>query len=240
MEDMFARTELLIGKESLEKLKKSQIAIIGIGGVGSFAVEALARVGVGTLILVDFDVICYSNINRQIHATHSTVGLPKVDVMKERILDINPNANVICIREFYSHENSTRILSGHFDYLIDAIDSLGSKIDLIVECKKRNIPIISAMGAGNKLNPNKLEISDISLTSICPLAKRVRKELRKKGIEEGVKVVYSKEIPLKKQSHKNINGCSNTLNNVVGSISFVPSAMGLTIASEVVRDLINI
>lgn len=225
-ERFFSRTELLINKEGIEKLKASKVAIVGIGGVGSFAAEALARAGVGTFTIVDSDIIVPSNINRQIHALHSTVGLPKVDVMKKRILDINPDAKVVSIREFYSAETASQILSDDFDYLVDAIDSIKSKINLIVNCKKLNIPIISAMGAGNKLDPTKFQVADISETSVCPMARKIRKELRKNGIETGVKVVFSTESPLRHQRPP-------------GSISFVPSVMGLIMAGEVIKDLIK-
>ncbi|NLZ52208.1 MAG: tRNA threonylcarbamoyladenosine dehydratase [Thermoanaerobacteraceae bacterium] len=225
-EKIFSRTELLIGKEGIERLDKSKVAIVGIGGVGSYAAEALARAGVGTLILVDPDIICPSNLNRQIHALHSTLGLPKVDVMKNRILDINPDAKVISIREFYSEKTSEKILSGNYDYVVDAIDSLASKVNLIIKCKKINIPIISAMGAGNKLDPTKFQVADISETSVCPMARKIRKELRKNGIQKGVKVVFSNEAPLKNQ-------------HPPSSISFVPSVMGLIIAGEVINYLIK-
>lgn len=225
-EEIFSRTELLIGKEGLAKLHKSKVAVVGIGGVGSFATEALARAGVGTLVLVDHDMICPSNLNRQIHSLHSTIGLPKVDVMKSRILDINPKANVIGIREFYSAETAEKILFKDLDYIVDAIDSLPSKIDLIVRCKNMELPIISAMGAGNKLDPTKFQVADISETFTCPMARRIRKELRKNGIESGVKVVFSTEPPSRKQKPP-------------GSISFVPSVMGLIIAGEIINDIIK-
>lgn len=225
-EQFYSRTELLICKDGIERLNKSRVAVIGIGGVGSFAAEALARAGVGTLVLVDHDIICPSNLNRQILALRSTLALPKVEVMKNRILDINPDAKVIGIREFYSEKTATRILSTDYDYVVDAIDSLGSKVDLIIRCKQTNIPIISAMGAGNKLDPTKFQVADISETSVCPMARKIRKELRKNGIESGVKVVFSTETPL-------IN------HRPPGSISFVPSVMGLIIAGEVINYLIK-
>ena len=173
-EQFYSRTELLIGKDGIERLNKSRVAVIGIGGVGSFAAEALARAGVGTLVLVDHDIICPSNLNRQILALRSTLALPKVEVMKNRILDINPDAKVIGIREFYSEKTATRILSTDYDYVVDAIDSLGSKVDLIIRCKQTNIPIISAMGAGNKLDPTKFQVADISENSVCPMAGKRR------------------------------------------------------------------
>jgi tRNA A37 threonylcarbamoyladenosine dehydratase len=225
-DSIFSRTELLIGKESIERLKKSKVAIIGIGGVGSFTAEALARAGVGTLIFVDVDIISPSNLNRQIHALHSTLGLPKVDAMKQRILDINPDATVRGIREFYSTKNAASILTRDYDFVVDAIDSISSKVNLIINCKKLNIPIISAMGAGNKLDPTKFKVADISQTSTCPMARKIRKELRKNGIEKGVKVVFSSETPLKQQ-------------HPPGSISFVPSVMGLIIDGEVICDLVK-
>ena len=192
MSHPFSRTELLIGAEGLKKLKNSTVAIFGIGGVGSFAAEALARSGVYTLILIDDDHICLTNINRQIHALHSTVGKSKVEVMKTRILDINPKATVITYKEFYDSENAEKLLYNDYDYVVDAIDTIDSKLDLIERCKKYNIPIISSMGMGNKLDPNKLEVSDIYDTSVCSLAKVMRRQLRKRGIKD-LKVVYSKE-----------------------------------------------
>ena len=188
----FSRTELLIGAEGLEKLKNSTVAIFGIGGVGSSAAEALARSGIYTLVLIDDDYICSTNINRQIHALHSTVGKPKVEVMKARILDINPEATVITYKEFYNSENAGKLLYNDYDYVVDAIDTIDSKLDLIERCKKYDIPIISSMGMSNKLDPAKLEVSDIYDTSVCSLAKVMRKQLRKRGIRD-LKVVYSKE-----------------------------------------------
>ncbi len=245
-EDIFSRTEMLIGKEGIEKLKKSKVVIIGIGGVGSFTAEALARAGVGTLILVDADIICPSNLNRQIHAAHSTIGLAKVDAMKDRILDINPDAMVVGIREFYSEKSASNILTGYYDYIVDAIDTVASKVNLIINCKKSNIPIISAMGAGNKLDPTKFKVTDISQTSVCPMARKVRRELRKNGIEKGVKVVFSTETPLSNKCESGIllnkskqQSCI-FCKNLQGSVSFVPSVMGLIIAGEVVNHLVKI
>lgn len=246
----FSRTELLIGKEGIEKLKKSKVAIFGIGGVGSYAAEALGRCGIGTLVLIDFDDICSSNINRQIHATAKTVGRPKVEAMKERLLDINPEAEIISLRELYKEENSEVLLSKDYDYVIDAIDMVTSKINLIVKCSEMGIPIISCMGAGNKLDPTKLEISDIYKTSVCPLARVMRYELRKLGIKK-LKVVYSKEEPITPikiddSETVNIEGSDGSSPNftkrrqVPGSISFVPSAAGLIIASAVVRDILDL
>lgn len=258
----FSRTELLIGAEGLEKLKNSVVAIFGIGGVGSFTAEALARSGVYRIVLIDGDDICLTNINRQIHALHSTVGKSKAEIMKARILDINPKAEVIIYKEYYNSENAGKLLSNNYDYVIDAIDTIDSKLDLIERCKKRSIPIISAMGAGNKLDPTKLEVDDIYNTSNCPLAKIMRKQLRKRGIKN-LKVVYSKECNRKTgmvsqgdrrtggTSHYKSNrkaeltsgfsgvGTCDTGHRILGSVPFVPSVAGLIMASEVVYDLIR-
>lgn len=245
----FSRTELLIGTNGLENLKNSKIAVFGIGGVGTFAVEALARSGVGKFTLVDDDDICLTNINRQIHALRSTVGKSKVETMKVRILDINPKAEVVTYKELYNSESADRLLSDDYDYVIDAIDMVTAKLDLIERCKKRGISIISCMGAGNKLDPTRLEVSDIYKTSICPLAKVMRKELRKRGVKD-LKVVYSKEEPITpfdidSSSCKTNCICPNkdrtcaVRHQIPGSVSFVPSVAGLIIASQVVKDLIQ-
>jgi len=232
----FQRTELLIGQEALDKLKKSKVAVFGVGGVGSFAVEALARCAVGTLVLVDKDDVCITNINRQIHATTKTVGRPKVDVMAERIKEINPNCNVITYKAFYNQETANELLKDDYDYVIDAIDTVSSKIDLVVRCKEKNIPIISSMGAGNKLDPTKFEVSDIYKTSVCPLAKVMRIELKKRGIKD-LKVVYSKEQPIRVNVNEILN--LKQRKQIPASISFVPSVVGLIIAGEVIKDLIK-
>jgi len=245
----FSRTELLIGKSSIEKLKKSRVAIFGIGGVGSFVVEGLVRSGVENFLLVDDDVVCLTNINRQIHANRKTVGKPKVEVMRERILDINPKAKVDVIQGFYLPETAEAMLKGHFDYIVDAIDTVTGKIDLVVKAAERNIPMISAMGAGNKLDPTKFEVADIFKTSVCPLAKVMRKELKNRGIKK-LKVVYSKELPIKPmESEENCeSGCicppdssmkCTSKRQIPGSVSFVPSVAGLIIAGEVVKDIIG-
>lgn len=234
MESQFSRTELLIGKDSIEKLKKAKVAIFGIGGVGSYVVEGLARVGISNFILVDKDTISESNINRQIIATTKTIGRSKVQVAKERILDINTNAKVSIYQEFFMPE-STGILDDSIDYVVDCVDTVTAKIELVVRAKKLNIPIISCMGTGNKLDPTKFEISDIYKTSVCPLAKVMRKELRARGIEN-LKVIFSKEEPIKTNNiYENIR----LKKHVPGSISFVPSVAGLIIAGEVVKDIIN-
>ncbi|SES73273.1 tRNA A37 threonylcarbamoyladenosine dehydratase [Natronincola peptidivorans] len=244
----FSRSELLIGTEALNKLKNSTVAIFGVGGVGTFAAEALARTAIGKFILVDDDDICLTNINRQIHATRSTIGKSKVEMMKVRILDINPKAEIVCYKELYNSQSADKLLSEEYDYVVDAIDMVTAKIDMIVRCKAKNIPIISSMGAGNKLDPTKFVVDDIYNTSICPLAKVIRKELRKRNIQD-LKVVYSKEKPITplviESDCKTDCICPNkdrtctVRHQIPGSIGFVPSAVGLIIASVVVRDLIN-
>ena len=238
----FSRTEMLIGSEGLEKLRNSKVAVFGIGGVGTYVVEALARCSIGELILIDDDDISLTNVNRQIHATLDTVGQAKVDAMRKRILSINKDAVVTTYKELYNSDSSDRLLSDEYSYVVDAIDMVSSKIDLIERCNNRNIPIISSMGAGNKLNPTMFEVDDIYNTSVCPLAKVMRKELRNRGIDS-LKVVYSKEKPIK----PNIESINNyddhielaKMSRIPGSISFVPSVVGLIIASEVVKDLLK-
>ena len=192
----FSRTELLIGNEGLTKLQQATVAIIGVGGVGSFTAEALARSGVGKLILVDYDDICLTNINRQLHAVATTIGRAKVEVMAERVKQINPRVEVVTHKAFYSNETAEEIIYPGLSYVVDAVDTVTAKLQIICRCKELGIPVISCMGAGNKLDPTQFEVVDISKTSICPLAKVVRKELRKRGHSKGVKVVYSKEQPL--------------------------------------------
>ena len=226
MEEMFSRTEMLIGKKALEKLKISKVAIFGIGGVGSYVVEALARVGVMNFYLVDRDIVCKTNLNRQIIATIKTVGKPKVKIAKQRILEINPEAKVEIYQDFFMPETKG-IIDESINYIVDAVDTVTSKIELVVRANNLNIPIISCMGTGNKLDPTKFEITDIYKTSICPLAKVMRKELKQRDIKN-LKVVYSKENPIK----------LNIEQKVPASISFVPATAGLIIASEVVKDLI--
>lgn len=231
MNNSFKRSELLLSSSGMEKLANSTVAVFGVGGVGSFAVEGLARTGIGRIVLIDYDIIDITNINRQVHATEKTVGKFKVEVMRNRILEINPKANVQIYKEKYNEESSERLLSDEYDYVVDAIDMVSSKIDLIVECKKRNINIISSMGAGNKLNPTMFKVSDIYNTKICPLAKVMRKELRKRDVKE-LKVVYSEEVPLL------VNLESHDLRKAIpGSVGFVPPVVGLIIASEVVKDI---
>lgn len=232
MKNPFIRSELLLGSKGMDKLSKSTVAIFGIGGVGSFTAEALVRTGLGRIVLIDYDIIDITNINRQIHATRKTVGLPKVEAMKERILDINPDIDVVIHRKKYNIETKEELLSQSYDYVVDAIDMVSSKIDLILQCKKRKTPIISSMGAGNKLNPTMFKVEDIYSTKVCPLAKVMRRELRKRNIDD-LKVVYSEEVPLI------VNLETEDLRKAVpGSIGFVPPVVGLIIASEVVKDIV--
>lgn len=225
--DEFCRTRILIGSNNLEKLGQKEVAIFGIGGVGSYVVEALARSGVGRFVLVDNDIVSISNINRQLIALHSTIGKAKVDVMRERILDINPRATVVIHQEFYDETSADNLVSCQYDYVVDAIDSVRSKVHLIVCATKLGLPVISSMGAGNKLDPTKFLVDDIYNTTVCPLARVMRKRLKQNGVER-LKVVYSKEIPKRNQEIK-----------VPASISYVPSVAGLIIASEVIKDLMK-
>ena len=226
MENQYTRTELLIGKEGIEKLKKAKVVIFGIGGVGSFVVEGLARAGIGSFILIDSDEVSESNLNRQLIATTKTVGRAKVEIAKERILEINPNAKVEIHREFFVPE-SEEIFDTSANYIVDAIDTVTAKIEIIVRANKLNIPIISSMGTGNKMDPTRFEIADIYKTSVCPLAKVMRKELRARDIKK-LKVLYSREEPIKQAER-----------TAPGSISFVPSVAGLIIAGEVIKDIIR-
>ena len=237
MENQFSRTEMLIGKEGVEKLKETKVAIFGIGGVGSYALEALARAGVQNFILVDKDEVAISNLNRQLIATTKTLGKSKVEVAEERILDINPNINVETFKEFFLPDTKG-ILDETVNYIIDCIDTVTAKIELVLRAQKLNIPIISSMGTGNKLDPTKLEISDIYKTSVCPLAKVMRKELKARRIKK-LKVVYSKEEPRKSMVNI-INETEKPKKPVPGSVSFVPSVAGLIIAGEVIKDIVNI
>lgn len=236
MLNQFSRTEILIGKEKIEKLKNSKVAIFGIGGVGSYVAEGLVRAGIENFILVDNDEVSLTNLNRQIIATRKTVGKPKVEVEKGRILEINPNANVEIYQEFFMPE-SKEILDNTVNYIVDSVDTVTAKIELVVRANKLNIPIISSMGTGNKLDPTKFEVADIYSTSICPLAKVMRKELRARNIEK-LKVVYSKENPIKPEEILEESDCT-VKKKVPGSISFVPSVAGLIIAGEVIKDIIK-
>lgn len=221
---MFSRTEILLGKEAVEKLQNAHVAVFGVGGVGGYVVEALARSGIGTLTLIDNDKVSLSNINRQIIALHSTIGKYKTEVAKARIADINPNANVYTRELFVLPETIEEIDFSGFDYVVDAIDTVSGKLAIIQSAKEKNIPVISAMGAGNKLNATAFCVKDISKTSGCPLARVMRRELKKRNIEN-VKVVYSEEEPKKSEE------------GIVGSVAFVPSVAGLIVAGEVIKDL---
>lgn len=230
-ESAFCRTKYLIGEDGLEKLKNAKVAVFGVGGVGSYVVEALSRAGVGNLVLIDKDQVSISNINRQLVATHETIGKLKVDVAKERILSINPEAKVETFAEFFMPGN-TSILDNSITYIVDAIDTVTAKIELVMQAEKLGIPIISSMGTGNKLDPCLFEVTDIYKTQVCPLAKVMRKELKQRGIKH-LKVLYSKEEP-RKSGVIGENGKA-----VPGSISFVPSVAGLIIAGEVIKDLLK-
>lgn len=267
----FSRSEMLLGKNGLDQLANSQVAIFGIGGVGAFAAEGLVRSGLGRFILVDDDEVCLTNLNRQIHATRKTIGKSKVEVMRERILEINPKAEVITWKRFYmeSREKSStklasvdnplyweEVLGFHerpgqsIDYIVDAIDTVSAKLDLVTKACETGIPIISSMGAGNKLDPTKFQVTDIYKTQICPLAKVMRKELRNRGVP-GLKVVYSQEEPIKpimEEENSCISNCvcpegtsrtCSTRRAIPGSVSFVPSVAGMILAGEVVKALIE-
>lgn len=230
---MFSRFELLVGKDCICQLNQKHVIVFGVGGVGGYVVEALVRSGIGHITIVDNDTVSLSNLNRQIIATQDTIGKKKVEVMKERILSIHPDCDVHTLEMFYLPENADDIDLTQYDYVVDAIDTITSKIELAMRCNQK-VPLISSMGTGNKMNPAMLEVSDIYKTSVCPLAKVMRRELKKRGIQH-LKVVYSKEEPLKPQ-------VSNEQTNkrvVPGSTSFVPSSAGLLIASEVIKDLLK-
>lgn len=246
----FIRTELLIGEDGLAKLAHSTVAVFGVGGVGSYAVEALARVGVGHLVLIDYDDVCLTNINRQLHALQHTVGNPKVELMKERVLNINPDCTVEALRECYTADKRTQLIREDYTYIVDAIDMISAKVDLIQTAIERNIPIISSMGAGNKLDPTRFKVVDIAKTHTDPMAKAVRKQLRERGITQGLKVVFSTEPPLAPLQLAadcrtdcictNPEGRENCAKRrqIPGSISFVPSVAGLIMAAAVVNDLL--
>ncbi|MDO4943155.1 MAG: tRNA threonylcarbamoyladenosine dehydratase [Lachnospiraceae bacterium] len=240
MQNQFSRTELLIGKEKMQRLSNARVAVFGVGGVGGYVVEALARSGIGTLDIIDDDKVSLTNINRQVIATWSTVGRYKVEVAKERILDIHPNCVVHTYRLFYTPDTKDQFDFAQYDYVVDAIDTVTGKIALIMQAKEAGTPIISAMGAGNKLNPAAFEVTDIYKTSVCPLAKVMRRELKKRGIKK-LKVVYSKEKPLTPvvddDAEVELKGTAGRI--APGSIAFVPPVVGLIIAGEVVKDLIE-
>ncbi len=249
MSSPFARAELLLGKDGLAALARSRVAVFGIGGVGSFAVEALARSGVGHLALIDDDLVCLTNLNRQLLALHSTVGRPKVEVMAERVRDINPAAEVETFKTFYLPENADAFDLARYDYIVDAVDTVSAKVELAVRSRAAGVPIVSCMGAGNKLDPARFEVADIGATSVCPLCKVMRKELKRRGVES-LKVVYSREPPLEpdeSSDHSCRRACvcpagsprsCTVRRRIPGSVAFVPSVAGLILAGEVVRDLV--
>ena len=230
MENQFSRTELLIGKSGIERLKSSHIAVFGVGGVGGYVVEALVRCGIGEIDIIDNDKVHITNLNRQIIATHSTIGEYKVDAAEKRIKDINPDCKVTKFKTFFTPETSSEFDFSKYDYVVDAIDTVSGKIELVMKCNESETPIISSMGAGNKMHPEMFELSDIYKTSVCPLAKVMRQELKKRGVNK-LKVVYSTETPIKRQLPLDEK-------SVPASNSFVPPAVGLIIAGEVIRTLV--
>ena len=244
----FSRTDLLLGKEAMEKLAGSRVAVFGVGGVGGYVCEALVRSGVGAFDLIDDDKVCLTNLNRQIIATRKTVGKYKVDVMKERILDINPDTDVRIHKCFFLPENSGDFPFEEYDYVVDAVDTVTAKIELIMKAKELGVPVISSMGAGNKLDASRFQVADIYKTKVCPLAKVMRRELKKRGVKD-LKVVYSEEEPIKPQEDMAISCRTNCIcppgaehkcterRAIPGSVAFVPSVAGLIIAGEVVKDL---
>ena len=245
MTEQFSRTALLLGSDAIEKLKNLRVAVFGIGGVGGYAVEALVRSGVGTIDIIDNDIIAPSNINRQIYATHKTIGKYKVDVAGERILDINPDILINKHNAFFSPENSSEFDFTKYDYVVDAIDTVTAKIELVMKAQSAGTPIISSMGAGNKLDPTAFEVADIYKTSVCPLARVMRYELKRRGVKK-LKVVYSKEKPITPRGEEQATDgaqsiCSDSAapyrRQIPGSTAFVPSVAGLIIAGEVIKDL---
>jgi tRNA A37 threonylcarbamoyladenosine dehydratase len=244
----FSRAELLLGKAALDLLHRSRVAIFGIGGVGSYTVEALARTGIGHFTLVDDDLVCLTNINRQLIALHSTVGLPKAEVMAERVRDINPAAQVEAFKTFYLPENADAFDLSRYDYVVDAVDTVSAKVELAVRARQAGVPLISCMGAGNKLDPARFEVADLFATSVCPLCKVMRKELKRRGVDS-LKVVYSRELPLEPVETpatscrtdcvcpKDSPRTCTARRRIPGSVAFVPSVAGLILAGEVIRDL---
>ena len=245
-ENWYSRTEILLGTEGIEKLADANVAIFGIGGVGGHVAEALARSGVGSMELIDHDIVSLSNLNRQIVALHSTIGKYKVDVMRDRILDINPDARVVGHKCFYLPETAGQFDFSNYDYVVDCIDTVTGKLQLIEAAKAAGVPVISSMGAGNKLDPTAFQVADISQTMVCPLAKVMRRELKKRNIKN-VKVVYSKEEPAEAKIQEGFGGnlvqqekeekAVGRRKSIPGSVAFVPSAAGLILAGEVIRDL---
>ncbi|MDY3872148.1 MAG: tRNA threonylcarbamoyladenosine dehydratase [Roseburia lenta] len=245
----FSRTELLLGKEGMERLKNARVAVFGVGGVGGYVCEALVRSGVGSFDLIDDDKVCLTNLNRQIIATRSTVGKYKVDVMKERMLDINPDVQVETYKCFFLPENADDFPFAEYDYVVDAVDTVTAKIELVMKCQSMGVPIISSMGAGNKLDASAFQVADIYKTKMCPLAKVMRRELKKRGIKK-LKVVYSEEKPTRPIEDMAISCRTHCIcppgaahkcterRDIPGSVAFVPSVAGLIVAGEVVKDLV--
>ena len=245
MSDRFSRTELLFGEEAMKILAASRVAVFGVGGVGGYAVEALARSGVGALDLIDDDKVCVTNINRQIIALDSTVGMYKVDAAAQRIHEINPDCKVSCHKMFYMPETADKLDFSQYDYVIDAIDTVTGKIEIIMQAKQAGVPVISSMGAGNKLDPTRFEVADIYKTSVCPLAKVMRYQLKRRGVKK-LKVVYSKEEPITPQGQAVDDGSGKTdmrsgsaRRSTPASVAFVPSVGGLIIAGEVIKDIVK-
>ena len=250
MLNQFSRTELLLGKDAMEKLRGSRVAVFGIGGVGGYVCEALVRSGVGAFDLIDDDKVCLTNLNRQIIATRSTVGKYKTEVMKERMLDINPEVQVETHQCFFLPENADAFPFEEYDYVVDAVDTVTAKLELVMKCKEKNVPIISSMGAGNKLDASQFRVADIYKTKVCPLAKVMRRELKKRGVKK-LKVVYSEEQPIRPVDDMAISCRTHCIcppgaahkcterRDIPGSVAFVPSVAGLIIAGEVVKDLIR-
>lgn len=251
MLNQFSRTQLLIGPDNMERLAHARVAVFGIGGVGGYVVEALARSGVGSFVLIDDDKVCLTNINRQIIATRKTIGQYKVDAMKERILDINPGAEVEVRKCFYLPETAHEFDFSQYSYVVDAVDTVTAKIEIILQAQKLNVPVISCMGAGNKLDPTQFHVADIYKTQMCPLAKVMRRELKKRGVKK-LKVVYSTEKSIRPREDMSISCRTNCVcppgaahkcterRDIPGSISFVPSVAGLILAGEVIKDLIQL
>lgn len=244
MSDQFSRTELLLGKTAMEKLKNSRVAVFGVGGVGGYVCEALVRSGVGHFDLIDNDQVSLTNLNRQIIATHKTIGRDKVEVMKERILEINPDVDVRIHKSFFLPKNADDFPFEEYDYIVDAVDTVTAKIGLVIKAEEKNIPIISSMGAGNKLDASRFRVADIYQTKVCPLAKVMRRELKKRNIKK-LKVVYSEEIPAPLFTDREVSGELSMGEQPVGkraipgSVAFVPSVAGLIIAGKVVKDIVN-
>lgn len=244
MSDQFSRTELLLGKAAMDKLKNSRVAVFGVGGVGGYVCEALARSGVGHFDLIDNDKVALTNLNRQIIATHKTIGRDKVEVMKERILEINPDADVRIYKCFFLPENADEFPFEKYDYIVDAVDTVTAKIELVMKAEEKSVPIISSMGAGNKLDASQFKVADIYQTKVCPLAKVIRRELKKRNIKR-LKVVYSEEIPVQLFADQEVSQDLSIeeppagKRSIPGSVAFVPSVAGLMIAGEVVKDIVN-